>query len=1419
LRKIAHVLFLLLFCLAFFMPNCALGAEGGAASQIVDSSAPVLDITLYASSTSVPADNTTVSYIVAEVRDGAGNLVPGSEVTFQVAQGPGVLSATTVQTDSSQDPNKRGRAVVAIKSAQPGDTAVLCFNDLSDSSLFITFTPFYNISVSYPPMQTLGHNIAMESQRLTVVIKDAAGDPVAGVPVTFTTDLGAFNEVPAAELGGNVEGFVGGSGAGGTGSGMSGEVFDMSIKSLTITTAKTGTITGEAVVDLISNTTGTANVTLAVGEQNRTLTVTFPPMYSLVLSASPAAVPADDMKVATIEAIVITNKIPGGIAVIFTTDRGSLSAESAITNNTGNAFTTIRSSQAGVATVTATIGSANTIKNMVTVTFKPPYSLSLSSSPPTTQEDNTGSSDITAVVRDASGNPVSGATVTFAADNGTLSANACPTDAKGQATVNLSRITAKSVTVTGRFNDLSSTTVVSFSPGNSNSNNAQNNNAKNNSKNYASQFTGTYDVSVNTSSTNAYMPGAAAKNSQFSAKVGVIDQGDSMVLDTYYKSIPINLVAKVTGRTQDSAKCTLSFNLANKTVSGEAILTFTRSGDTFSLSGMGEGAYVRPYTPEKGADYHPGSGTVTGTRLSTALPNNVDTSQGGVGNVGDIPGPDNETQAVTGVLGPGLVALGAGLAGGLGGGGGGPDFPYPSEPDVVPPDGGDGGGGDGGDGGGDGGDGGDGGGDGGGEGVGTYPDVTTMVPPVDWSTQPPPPPVPPDSGVPPSPETPTTAAGPPVEPPVQPTPKDGDILKMHSNSDDKDYEYYYDADQGKYINVQTGNEYNPEYFKDVDQQGLMNKQAQADYQDYLNQTAADTQKDLAYLHQVEQSGKDMKAQLDHLDKLSDDTYGLNTSDDEKQKIRDNLMQQESNLVDGGSLDADKMNAITRFMKDTYAGKTADESTLPAAYDGMSVSNWMTQGAIDTTVDIAQSGIDAAHAVLTGTNKDGSISVLGIIGRVGIDVATGGQAEWLMTPAGAVWSMKEDIDKAKPGQDASDYWVAGKQILMVGLGEGIGKVLGYAGGKAADVFAESFPAATESITTLAGKASNFASSTVKSTQEFLGQDVGEVFGATSKAGAGDASGVLGHVEPPGTSPLSPHDLEIKQNDADYTDLMNKKQETLDNLSSKVNDGTVTQSDVRDVMRNETASRDLKLDTNDPAVQSKFVEIQQETIYKPTNQETSTELSGLYGKDITVESVRTPKAQLGEAAGALDHEQVVSKIGADNDVHAYYTEVGPDGQLVKTELPPEQWEHVYNKNFAKNTEMLNPDGTFNSAGAGKEVPDGNWTGSQDEQMKAWAAAHKQEVGDVYSAESGRDFSTMSTSMAGGDKVAATGVSAAGLAKGGQGTLIDAGGLSYMEKYKFNNTWSQGGVANQTEAMEQLSKFGKQVDELTTGYQAQG
>jgi hypothetical protein len=201
-------------------------------------------------------------------------------------------------------------------------------------------------------------------------------------------------------------------------------------------------------------------------------------------------------------------------------------------------------------------------------------------------------------------------------------------------------------------------------------------------------FTGTYSVSVNSSSTNAYMPGQAAKSSQFHGNIGVIDQGSDIVIDGYYQSIPIHLVAKVTRRTQDSASCELSFNLANKTLSGEGILTFTKSGDTVSLSGTGEGAYIRPYTPEKGADYHPGSGTVTGSRLSTTLPNNIDTSQGGVGPVGDIPGPDNTTEAATGILGPGLLALGAGLAGGFEG----PD----DEGDDT--DAGDGGGGDAGDG-------------------------------------------------------------------------------------------------------------------------------------------------------------------------------------------------------------------------------------------------------------------------------------------------------------------------------------------------------------------------------------------------------------------------------------------------------------------------------------------------------------------------------------------------------------------------------------------------------------------------------------------------------------------------------------------------------------------------------------------------
>jgi hypothetical protein len=578
---------------------------------------------------------------------------------------------------------------------------------------------------------------------------------------------------------------------------------------------------------------------------------------------------------------------------------------------------------------------------------------------------------------------------------------------------------------------------------------------------YAGLFTGTYAVNVNTNSTNAYRPGAPAQNSQFSANVGVTDQGSDIVIDGYYKSVPIHLVSKVT-RTQDSAKCALSFNLANKTISGDAILTFTMSGDNATLNGMGEGAYVRPYTPEKGADYHPGSGRVTGTRLSTALPDNVDTSHDGVGPVGDIPGPDNTAQAATGIIAPGLLTLVAAAAGGLGGDGGGPDASLPD---------GDGGGGDGGDGG-------DGGGDSGGGDTSDVPPITapdapttdTTAPPVDTGTQPT---VPPVSETPPAAGTTAAAAAvpPPAQPPTPPGPPDGTEKVWHDPVTGNDLVMLYNANlvtqsgdgtlqKGDWVwKDQPDKVVQDSMVANSDSVAAEKTQAIAE-QAAVNATGADLKQTL---DDINTKYKDQLTQEKYLDNLGDKAMTSTTlSDDNKQKVWNAIQQQQSNIEDGLSVDSSKLKAITSLVKDAYSGKTADESTLPAAYDGMSTLNVIKDTASNITNDAVQGTTDAAHAILTGKDRDGNISVMGIVARTGIDALTAGQAEWVMTPAGSLWKMSDQVWNAKPGVDESTFKIATREMGMVVLGQQVTWGLQSAGNQIGSSFVNNFPNAANNI---------------------------------------------------------------------------------------------------------------------------------------------------------------------------------------------------------------------------------------------------------------------------------------------------------------------------------------------------------------------
>jgi uncharacterized repeat protein (TIGR01451 family) len=178
---------------------------------------------------------------------------------------------------------------------------------------------------------------------ITADVRDAGGNPVLdGTSVTFSTDLGTLSAPSATTTG------------------------------------------GIAQVQLVSSTTpGTATVTGTAGSVSNNVYVDFVgPPASVVLTAVPDTLPADGVATSTLHATVRDangNLVADGTPVDFTRIPvlGTLSAPTA--NTIGGITTvTIWSAEAGLATVTATAGTAS---DSVNVRFTPLMQISKTVSP------------------------------------------------------------------------------------------------------------------------------------------------------------------------------------------------------------------------------------------------------------------------------------------------------------------------------------------------------------------------------------------------------------------------------------------------------------------------------------------------------------------------------------------------------------------------------------------------------------------------------------------------------------------------------------------------------------------------------------------------------------------------------------------------------------------------------------------------------------------------------------------------------------------------------------------------------------------------------------------------------------------------------------------------------------------------------
>src|SRR6266540_1481528 len=279
------------------------------------------------------------------------------------------------------------------------------------------------------------------SSTITVTVKDANGNPISGATVVLS-GTGNGNTLTQPSNPTNSSGVATGT--------------------LSSTVAEAKTVSARANGTAI---TQTASVTVNPGPVSTSRST---------VTASPTSLPAG----AGTSTISVTakdangNAISGATVVLVATGSGNtLTQPGGTTDASGVATGTLSSSVADVKTVSATInGTAVTQTATLAVTAGAiSASQSTVSASPTSLAAGSGSSTITVTVRDAGGNPISGATVVLAAAGAgnTLTQPTGPTDASGVATGILSSTVAeaKTLSATADGTALTQTAMVTVSAG------------------------------------------------------------------------------------------------------------------------------------------------------------------------------------------------------------------------------------------------------------------------------------------------------------------------------------------------------------------------------------------------------------------------------------------------------------------------------------------------------------------------------------------------------------------------------------------------------------------------------------------------------------------------------------------------------------------------------------------------------------------------------------------------------------------------------------------------------------------------------------------------------------------------------------------------------------------------------------------
>ena len=357
------------------------GSASGKTTVTVATSQQTLTLT-----TSVPqiaSNGSSVANITAILQGANNNAISGATVNFSADSG--IITGAPGTTDAT------GKAIVQLSAQGNYQNRTITVTATSGSSTATIKIAVIGTSLTLTGPSSLVLN---QSGTFTVALVDSGGAGIAGQMVTLASANG--NTIPAS-----------------------------------VTTSSTG----QATFTFTGTASGADTITATALGQTATAGITVSAQsFAFTAPATGAQVPIGSSTAVTVKWTDGSGNPVAGHTISFAATRGTLTAQSAVTQANGTATISISSSSAGPSTLQATTDtnvSTTVILDFIATTAN---AISLQASPAVVGLG--GQSTITATVRDINDNLVPNQTINFGITDitqGSLSVAAAQTNAQGQA--------------------------------------------------------------------------------------------------------------------------------------------------------------------------------------------------------------------------------------------------------------------------------------------------------------------------------------------------------------------------------------------------------------------------------------------------------------------------------------------------------------------------------------------------------------------------------------------------------------------------------------------------------------------------------------------------------------------------------------------------------------------------------------------------------------------------------------------------------------------------------------------------------------------------------------------------------------------------------------------------------------------------